>query len=53
MANLNIKFNNKSYSIDSTSLSDATARLETHLMSMTEERLEGDGAEYYTYCSQS
>jgi hypothetical protein len=48
MANLNIKFNNKSYSIDSSLLADATARLESHLMSMVEERLEGDGQEFYT-----
>lgn len=34
MANLNIKFNNKSYSIDPTSLADATTRLEAHLASM-------------------
>jgi hypothetical protein len=48
MANLNIKFNNKTYSIDSASLADATARLEAHLASMSEEPLEGTGAEYYT-----
>jgi hypothetical protein len=48
MANLNIKFNNKSYSIDSSLLADATASLEAHLASMMEERLEGDGGEYYT-----
>lgn len=48
MANLNIKFNNKTYSIDSASLADATATLEAHLMGMMEERLEGDGAEFYT-----
>lgn len=34
MANLNIKFNNKNYSIDPASLADATARLEAHLTSM-------------------
>jgi hypothetical protein len=48
MAKTNIKFNNKNYSIDSASLADATARLEAHLMSMMEERLEGDGQEFYT-----
>lgn len=54
MANLNIKFNNKNFSIDPASLADATARLEAHLRSMMdepdapEERLEGDGAEFYT-----
>lgn len=45
MANLNIKFNNKNYSIDPASLADATALLEGHLASMVEERLEGDGAD--------
>lgn len=34
MANLNIKFNNKSYSIDSSLLADATASLEAHLTTM-------------------
>lgn len=48
MANLNIKFNNKPYSIPSASLADATARLEAHLTGMMEERLEGDGQEFYT-----
>ena len=48
MANLNIKFNNKTYSIPPASLADATATLEAHLMGMMGERLEGDGAEYYT-----
>ena len=43
-----ILFNGKNYNIDDTSLADATARLEAHLISMSEERLEGDGAEYYT-----
>lgn len=35
MANLNIKFNNKTYSIDSAALADAMASLEGHLISMT------------------
>lgn len=50
MAKINIKFNNKSYSIDSASIADATTRLEAHLVSMMNgsEVLEGDGAEYYT-----
>ena len=48
MANLKIKFNNKTYSIDPASLCRRTARLEAHLVGMMEERLEGDGAEYYT-----
>lgn len=34
MAKINIKFNNKNYSIDPASLADATARLETHLAGM-------------------
>ena len=40
MANLNIKFNNRQYSIDSSLLADATARLETHLVSMMREPTE-------------
>jgi hypothetical protein len=37
MANLNIKFNNKSYSIDPASLADALASLEGHLAAMVDE----------------
>ena len=50
MSKINIKFNNKNYSIDKSLLSDAIARLEAHLTAMMNgsEVLEGDGAEYYT-----
>ena len=48
MAKINIKFNNKNYSIDPASLANALASLEGHLAAMMEERLEGDGAEFYT-----
>jgi hypothetical protein len=37
MANLNIKFNNKNYSIDSALLADALASLEGHLVAMMDE----------------
>lgn len=47
MSKLNIKFNNKNYSVDSALLSDATSRLEAHLRSMADERLEGDGQEFH------
>lgn len=40
MANLNIKFNNKIYSIDPTSLADALASLEGHLAAMVDEPAE-------------
>lgn len=51
MANLNIKFNNKSYSIDSAFLADATASLEAHLTAMMNgsEVLEGDGQEFHKF----
>ena len=42
MSNLNIKFNNKSYSIPSASLAPATARLEAHLRSMMDTLVEID-----------
>lgn len=42
MAKINIKFNNKSYSIPSASLADATARLEAHLRSLMEAFTEVD-----------
>lgn len=54
MSKINITFNNKNFSINPASLADATAKLEAHLRSMMdepdapEERLEGDGAEFYT-----
>lgn len=37
MANLNIKFNNKNYSIDSALLADVFASLEGHLVDMINE----------------
>lgn len=37
MANLNIKFNNKTYSIDSALLADTLASLEGHLVAMMDE----------------
>jgi hypothetical protein len=40
MANLNIKFNNKQYSIDSSLLADATARLEAHLITMKDQPIQ-------------
>lgn len=53
MSKLNIKFNNKNYEIPASSLADATARLEAHLLSMmngsTEEVLEGDGQEFHKF----
>ena len=45
---INFVFNNKKYSYDDAILADTIASLEAHLTSMAEERLEGDGAEFYT-----
>lgn len=49
MSKINIKFNNKNYSIDPASLADATSKFEAHLISMIggSEVLEGDGQEFH------
>ena len=49
MSKIKIKFNNKTYSIDPASLTEATSKFEAHLISMIggSEVLEGDGQEFH------